>query len=73
MRYIFLLLLTCLQVVPGFSQVHLPVYALTHVTVIDVNHKIPLQDQTVLIRENIIERIFPDGKISLPDSVVVFN
>src|SRR5450631_1070051 len=73
MRYIFLLFLSCMRLVPVFSQLHLPVYALTHVTIIDVNHKIPLEGQTVLIRENMIERIFPDGKISMPDSVALFN
>jgi imidazolonepropionase-like amidohydrolase len=73
MRYIFLLFLSCMRLVPVFSQLHLPVYALTHVTIIDVKHKIPLEGQTVLIRENIIERIFPDGIVSIPDSVAIFN
>jgi len=73
MRYIFLMFITLLQAVPGYSQLHLPAFALTQVTIIDVNHKIPLAGQTVLIRENVIERIFPDGKITLSDSVVIFN
>jgi imidazolonepropionase-like amidohydrolase len=73
MRNIFLICLTCLSMSSGFCQVHLHTYALTHVTIIDVNHKIPLEHQTVLIRENMIDNIFPDGKISIPDSVTVFN
>jgi imidazolonepropionase-like amidohydrolase len=73
MRYIFLICLTCLCKRPVFCQVHLHAYALTHVTIIDVNHKIPLEHQTVLIKENMIDNIFPDSTKSIPESITVFN
>ncbi len=50
------------------AQVALNNYALTGVTIIDANHRTPLQHQTVLITHNIISNIFNDGTNPIPDS-----
>ena len=50
------------------AQVALNNYALTGVTIIDANHRTPLQHQTVLITLNIISNIFNDGSKTIPDS-----
>jgi imidazolonepropionase-like amidohydrolase len=68
-------LLLVLLVISNLSlaQVSIHSYALTHVTLIDANHKEPLPDQTVLIKGSTISEIFRDGTRQLPDSTIVFN
>ena len=50
------------------AQVLFNNYALTGVTIIDVNHQTPLPHQTILITRNIISKIFADGSKPIPDS-----
>jgi len=57
----------------GVSQVFLKDIAFTNATIIDANHRQPLEHQTILLRGKTIAAIFPDGRQPLPDSAVVFN
>ncbi len=47
--------------------------ALTGLTIIDANHRQPLEHQTVLIKDGIICRIFDDGSKPLPDSFNIIS
>src|SRR4051812_14226260 len=55
------------------AQVSLNNFALTAVTVIDANHRIPLAGQTILIEDNIIRDVFTDGSKPIPASYVVLT
>src|SRR5690348_3057593 len=65
-------LLTGLASGSVYSQLSLPVFALTDATIIDANHVNPLKHQTVLIEGTRIREIFPDGSKPLPDSIGIF-
>jgi len=57
----------------AFGQLKLDTYALEGVTIIDANHQKPLENQTILIKGNLISRIYPTGSVTLPDSVTVIK
>jgi imidazolonepropionase-like amidohydrolase len=63
------LLLSCF----ANAQVSLGHVALTDVSIIDANHKVPLAGQTILIKDNIIEAIFSDGSKPIPSSYAVLT
>ncbi|HVU99542.1 MAG TPA: FG-GAP-like repeat-containing protein [Puia sp.] len=44
-------------------------FALTGVTIIDANHPSGATKQTVVVRDGIIAAVYPDGSVSLSDSV----
>src|SRR5215467_8694956 len=56
-----------------YSQTSLDSYALTGLTIIDANHREPLQHQTILIKNKTIHEIFPDGRRRISDTVTIFN
>ncbi|MBS1917566.1 MAG: amidohydrolase family protein [Bacteroidetes bacterium] len=55
------------------AQIALKDFALTGVTLIDAGHTKPSANQTVVVKNNMISDIFPDGSKILPDSVVAIN
>ncbi len=50
------------------AQVSFDKYAITSITIIDANHKVPAAHQTILIEHGIISNIFTDGSKPIPDS-----
>ncbi len=54
------------------AQVSLGTYALTNATIIDVKNKKLSPEQTIIIRNNKMDRIV-SGTIRLPDSIIVIN
>ncbi len=72
MKFSFSLLLLFISTF-AHAQLHLTNYALTHVTLIDANHRQPLPNQTVIIQEDKIEAIFTDGAKPIADSFTIFN
>lgn len=57
----------------AFGQVVLPVYALTNLRIVDANHRMPLEHQTILIKGDMIDQVFPDGSRQLPDSITIID
>ncbi|MBS1935833.1 MAG: amidohydrolase family protein, partial [Bacteroidetes bacterium] len=55
------------------AQIALKDFALTGVMLIDARHTKPSANQTVVVKNNMISDIFPDGSKILPDSVVAIN
>ena len=55
------------------AQVSFDNYAITGVTIIDANHKVPFTHQTVIITNHIISDIFKDGSKSIPDSFITMK
>jgi len=55
------------------GQVALSAYALTNVRIVDANHRMPLEHQTILIRDRMVDQVFPDGSRPLPDSITVLD
>jgi hypothetical protein len=55
------------------AQISFNNYVITGVTIIDVNHRIPLTSQTVVISNNIISNIFKDGSQPIPQSFNVLR
>lgn len=72
MKYLFFLLLF-FNSFNGIAQTFLGNVALSGVNIIDVNHREPLMNQTVLIRGNRIDEIFPNGSHSIPDSFNILS
>ena len=56
-----------------YSQTSLDSYAFTGMTIIDANHREPLQHQTILIKNKTIHEIFSDGSRRIADTVTIFN
>jgi imidazolonepropionase-like amidohydrolase len=71
-KYVLFGLVLCLKQVAG-AQVALGHLALTGLTIIDANHQTLVPDQTVLITDQIISEVFPDGTKSLPASCHILN
>lgn len=55
------------------AQLSFKNYALTHVTIIDANHTLPLSHQTIVIANDRIVDIFKDGSKEIPDSFAVIQ
>lgn len=54
-----------------FAQTTFNEMALTDATIIDANHKVPLEHQTVVIQNGNIKDVFSDGSKPIPDSVAI--
>jgi imidazolonepropionase-like amidohydrolase len=55
------------------AQVLLNNYAITGVSIIDANHRLPLSHQTVLISNKTISAIFNDGSQAIPDTFSILK
>ncbi|SEN16216.1 Imidazolonepropionase [Chitinophaga rupis] len=70
-RYLFPLLLLIFK---DSQAQYLPqAMALTNATIIDANHRTPLEHQTIIINKGRIAEIIPTGSKGLPDTVMVIN
>lgn len=57
----------------AWAQFTADLLALTDVSIIDANHRVPLDHQTILIRQGKIQSVFKTGTQRIPDSAVVIS
>jgi imidazolonepropionase-like amidohydrolase len=72
-NWCFLLPLIIIINTTAVAQYKPRLLALTDVSIIDANHRIPLDHQTILIRDGKIQSVFDFGSKPIPDTAVIIS